>query len=103
MFSENDKRAVNRGFGDGMARAFEFAVTPMLFGGLGWLIDRGLDTSPVFTIALAVFGIVGMFLRLWYGYDAEMRTHESRWTDRRDRAETAPTADPWTVRKEVRP
>lgn len=59
-----------------MARGFEFAVTPAVFGGIGWLIDRAVGTHLVFMIALAVFGFVGMFARMWIGYEAAMKREE---------------------------
>ncbi len=105
MFSLNDKQAMNRGFGDGMSRAFELVVTPALFGLLGLGIDHVAGTSPVFVVALGLFGVVGTFVRLWYGYDAEMRSHEasSRWAPRTGATEFGvaddPPTDPWTRRR----
>ena len=102
MFSTNDKRAMNQGFGDGMARAFELVATPLVFGGIGLLIDRVAGTSPVFVVVLGLFGVVGTFVRLWYGYDAEMRTHEAsgRWA-RSVGTEAAPEPDRdlWSTRR----
>lgn len=72
-----DKRDLYNGFGNGLARAFELAVTPAVFGGLGYLLDRRLDLVPVFTIAALLFALAGMFARMWYGYDREMRAHEA--------------------------
>ena len=66
-----------RGYSKTLSRAFEFAITTALFVGLGWLVDRWLGTKPVFVIVLSVLGLVGQFARLWYAYDAEMRTHEA--------------------------
>lgn len=77
MFSSNDKRAMNQGFGDGMSRAFELVVTPLVFGGIGYLLDTLAGTAPVFLVALGVFGVVGVFVRAWIGYDLEMRSHEA--------------------------
>ena len=68
---QNDKRDLYNGFGDGLARAFEFAVTPAIFGVLGYLPRPGLGTVPVFTIVLALLCVVGMFLKTWYVYDAD--------------------------------
>lgn len=105
MFSLNDKRAMNRGFGDGMSRAFELVVTPALFGLLGLGIDHLAGTSPVFVVALGLFGVVGTFVRLWYGYDAEMRSHEasSRWAPRTGAggpvASDQPPTDLWKSRR----
>ena len=104
MFSLNDKRAMNQGFGDGMSRAFELVATPMVFGGIGWAIDRVAGTSPVFLVILAVFGVVGTFVRFWYGYDQEMRSHEAsgRWAARTGDATptTEPEADLWSARRQ---
>lgn len=72
-----DRRETYNGFGDSMARAFEFAVTPAIFGGLGWLLDNRLDTRPLFLVALVVLAFAGMFVRMWLGYDTEMRRHEA--------------------------
>lgn len=86
---------MNRGFGDGMSRAFELAVTPLVFGAIGFGLDRALDTSPVFTVGLAVFAVIGMMIRLWFGYDVEMREHEasSAW-NRSGAAEPTPAPTP---------
>ena len=65
------------GFGDGLAVAFEFAITPVVFGGLGYLLDRWLGLVPLFTITLLVFGIVGMFLKMWFTYDNRMKAEEA--------------------------
>ena len=105
MFSLNDKRAMNQGFGDGMSRAFELVATPLLFGLLGFLVDRVAGTTPAFVIALGAFGAVGTFVRAWYGYDAEMRTHESsaRWASRPADATATDTSEPatdlWSTRR----
>lgn len=74
---KRDTRDLYNGFGNGLSRAFELAVTPAVFGGIGYLLDRRFDMVPVFTIALLVLALVGMFVRMWYGYDAEMKAHEA--------------------------
>jgi F0F1-type ATP synthase assembly protein I len=73
-----DKRALNNGFGEALSRAFEFAVTPVIFGLLGHLLDLRTGTSPVFMLTLALFAVVGMFVKLWYAYDAAMRAEDAR-------------------------
>ncbi len=101
MFDLTDKRAMNRGFGDGMSRAFELIATPAVFGAIGYLIDRVAGTAPVFTVVLASLAIVGMFLRVWYGYDTEMRQHETsaRWAAGADRTRSVDTdVDLWSTR-----
>jgi F0F1-type ATP synthase assembly protein I len=74
----SDKRDLYNGFGDGLAKAFEFAVTPVIFGVAGYVLDRVIGTVPLFTIVLVLVCIVGMFIKTWYTYDAEMKAHESR-------------------------
>jgi uncharacterized membrane protein len=88
---QRSRRELHRGFGDALSRAFEFAATTLVFLGLGWLVDRWLGTTPVFMIVLAVFALVGQFVKLWYAYDAEMRRLE------RDRELTGFTVAPVRV------
>lgn len=92
---------MNRGFGDGMSRAFELIAAPAVFAGAGHLLDRWLGTSPVFMVALGLFGVVGMFVNVWFGYDAEMRELESRgvWNRARPAPADEPVADLWSTRK----
>lgn len=72
------KRDLYNGFGNGLSRAFELAVTPAVFGGMGYALDRRLDLVPVLTIVFLLVALAGMFVRMWYGYDAEMKAHEAR-------------------------
>lgn len=103
---------MNQGFGDGMSRAFELVATPLVFGGVGYLIDLVAGTAPVFVVALGAFGVIGTFVRVWFGYDAEMRALEASgpWVRRTDRVgvDTAkdpagidPDQDIWSARREV--
>ena len=71
-----DRSAAYRGAGEGYTRAFELALAPAFFGAGGWLLDRWVGTLPIFTVLLAVAALAGCVLRLWYGYDAEMRAHD---------------------------
>ena len=77
MFDLRAKRDLNHGFGNAYGRSFELVVTPLIFGGIGWLIDRAVGTHLVFMIGLAIFAVVGMMVRVWLGYDTEMRRHEN--------------------------
>ena len=79
-----DKQELNRGFGDGLARAFEMVATPFLFALLGFGLDHLFNTKPIFVITFAAFGVVGMFAREWFVYNAKMRAHEkgSVWAKR---------------------
>ncbi len=70
------RQKLNRGYADSTARGLEIAAVPLVFGGIGWLIDRALGTSPAFTHALAIFAMIGTFVKLWLGYDAAMKREE---------------------------
>ena len=71
------KRALARGYGDSLSRGVELALLPAVFGFLGWLVDRWLGTSPAFVIGFVAFAFAGMLVRMWVGYDADMRRHEA--------------------------
>ena len=103
----NDKRAMNQGFGDGMSRAFELVATPLAFAGIGFLVDLLADARPAFTIAFGLFGVIGTFVRMWYGYDNEMRSHEASgaWVRPEDRLKTPlqDENDIWRASRAARP
>jgi hypothetical protein len=100
----SDKPALNELLGDESARGIELAVTPVVFGGLGWLVDGWLGTGPWLAIAFAAFALVGTVAKLWFSYDAEMRELEStsRWA-RRTGATPSPApgddVDLWSDRR----
>ena len=70
------RRELNNGFGDALANAFEFAVTPAIFGVLGFFIDRALGLVPLFTLILSLLVLGYMFWKFWRQYEAEMIRHE---------------------------
>ena len=73
MFDVRAKQQLNRGYSDGLARGIELVVAPLIMGAFGWLLDSWLGTDPILTIVFGVFGIAGIFAKLWAGYDREMR------------------------------
>ena len=73
-----DRQEAYNGFGETLARAFEMVVTPVVCGFLGWLLDRWLGTSPVFTAGLFGLAIVSMAIKTYYGYVEEMKAHEDK-------------------------
>jgi hypothetical protein len=77
LIGSSDRRDLYNGFGDGLARAFEFAVTPVIFGAMGYGLDRWLGIFPLLTITLLLFALTGQFVMMWIRYDAEMRAHEA--------------------------
>jgi F0F1-type ATP synthase assembly protein I len=60
-----------------VGRGMDLALVTLVFLGLGYVLDRILDTKPVFMIALFVFAIVGQTIKMWLGYDAKMKVHEA--------------------------
>ena len=72
-----DRRETYRGFGDGLARAFEIAMTPAIFGAGGWALDRWLGTTPLFIILTVLLAVVGLGVRTNYTYQAEMAVHDA--------------------------
>lgn len=66
-----------QGFADALAQAFSLVATPMLFGFLGWWLDRVTGLAPVFVVTLSVFAVVGMFVTTWLQYKARMEQIEA--------------------------
>lgn len=66
-----------KGYADTLGHGIELTLTLVVFGAIGWWIDRSVGTGATFTIALAALGFIGISLRLWFGYDREMRGHEA--------------------------
>jgi F0F1-type ATP synthase assembly protein I len=73
----NDKRDLYKGLDDGWSRAMEFALTPLLTGFLGYLLDSWAGTLPVFTIVFVIVTAAGMLVKTFYAYDAAMRAQEA--------------------------
>jgi F0F1-type ATP synthase assembly protein I len=78
MFDLAARQKLNRGYNDGLARALEIVLTPLVFGLLGRLVDGWLGTQPWFMVGLGTFAVAGLFARMWVAYDREMRDHEKR-------------------------
>lgn len=73
------------GFSDGLSLALELAAGPLLFGLIGWALDRAAGTAPLLLLVLGVFGFVGSCCAFSYRYlDAMTREEEGKpWTRRR--------------------
>ena len=68
----NWKRDSYNGFGNGLAKAFEFAMVPAIFGAAGFGLDHLLGILPVFTIIFAVVAMIGLFVKWYYTYAYQM-------------------------------
>lgn len=65
--------------------SFELALAPVLMALIGIWLDRTLGTLPLFTVGLAVMGIAGAAVSIYYSYDRQMRRlqEDGPWTARR--------------------
>ena len=77
MFDLTAKREMNHGYSDGLARGMEIVLTPLLMGGLGWLLDGWLGTGRVLAVTFGILGIIGIFTKLKIGYDRDMVSAEA--------------------------
>ena len=73
-----ERRELYNGFGNALSLGIEFALGPVIFGGLGWALDRWLGLFPVLTVVLSIVGVVATFVRMWFRYDAEMKVKEAQ-------------------------
>jgi F0F1-type ATP synthase assembly protein I len=90
-----DQRETYNGFGDTLARAFELAVTPLVFAGLGWLLDRAFGTGPVLALAFLVLAVAGSFARMYYRYEEAMRRHDAAAPWGRPQGPSGPLSGDW--------
>jgi F0F1-type ATP synthase assembly protein I len=60
-----------------VGRGMDLALVTLVFLGIGYVLDRILDTKPVFMIALFLFAVIGQFVKMWLGYDSKMRVLEA--------------------------
>lgn len=80
----SDRQEMWQGFGDGLASAVEMAVTPIIFTLIGLWIDGRLGTTPVFAVALALFAMIGSFVKAYYVYVYKSQQEEAKrkWPQR---------------------
>jgi hypothetical protein len=72
----HERREVQNGFGDGLAKAFELVLTPAIFGLAGFGLDRWLGLTPLLPVLLTVWALGAVCYMTWFRYDAEMRRVE---------------------------
>jgi F0F1-type ATP synthase assembly protein I len=59
-----------------LGKGMDFAFTLALFFALGYGLDRWIGTTPLFMILLSVASIIGLTLRIWSRYEADMQAHD---------------------------
>jgi len=72
------RRESYQGFGETLARSFELVGAPLIFGFGGHFLDRWLGTSPWFLIVLSLVALAGTAVRMYYGYEHDMRAEVDR-------------------------
>lgn len=78
------ERARRNGFDDGLSQALSLVVGPVLFGLIGFLLDRALGTGPLLAVVLSAFGFLGAVVALYFRYQAAVaRDDEGKPWNRR--------------------
>jgi ATP synthase protein I len=54
---------------------------PAVYGGLGWLMDRWLDTAPVFLLIGLLGGMALALYLVWFRYGSQTRRPPSASSD----------------------
>ena len=67
---------------DKIGKGIDVALVTLFFLGLGYVLDRWLDTKPVFMIVLVCLALIGEFARFWYDYDSRMKVLEAERASR---------------------
>ena len=83
--TRTNEHRTSRGTDDKIGKGIDVALVTLAFLGIGYGLDRWLDTKPVFMIVLVVLALVGEFLRFWYDYDARMKVLEAQRASARAR------------------
>ena len=71
-----DQRNTWHGDSNACSQAFEIVATLVIFTLLGLWIDGRLDTRPLFTVVFALFAAVGISVRTYYSYKAQVDRDE---------------------------
>ncbi|MDQ1391146.1 MAG: hypothetical protein QOF30_123 [Acidimicrobiaceae bacterium] len=92
FMTPNDTRDLYRAEDDAWTRAMELALTPIVAGGLGYVVDRVIGIVPLFTLIFLVLAVVATFVKMYYAYDAKMKAHDAESPWGRARAHAADRA-----------
>lgn len=74
--SRTPRGELYRAFGDSYTRAFELAVTPAIFGLMGYGLDRWIGIVPVLTLVFALTAFVTLLALTWSAYVEQMQALE---------------------------
>lgn len=67
------RQAASSALAQGTRYAFEIAATTLVGGGIGWMLDRWLDTGPWMLLVFFLLGVVAGFWNLMKAVNAEAK------------------------------
>ena len=76
-------RVKPHGAGDALSSAFELVATPALFAFFGLLLDRGVGTTPLFTLLFMSIVLAYTMWKVFKRYEQRMQTFERKLPGRR--------------------
>ena len=79
---KQDTRVMRYGFGDALSTAFEMTATPALFAFFGLLLDRGVGTTPLFTLLFMSIVLAYTTWKVFKRYEQRMQAFERRLPQR---------------------
>lgn len=59
------------------AGGYELVFSPLILALIGFGIDKLFGTVPVFTVLFAVLGLIGVVVKIYFNYRAEMEEHDA--------------------------
>ena len=78
LLPDQQKIAEHQKSGQTLGRGMDFALVVLVFLGVGYGLDRWLDTQPLFMIGLVVFSVIGQFVKMYFEYTATMTELEAQ-------------------------
>lgn len=75
--------AGGNGSEDGLAKAIEIVVTPVVFAAAGFGLDYWWDTGPWLALSFGMVAFVVKLLVEWYRYAERMQVHEQQMASSR--------------------
>ena len=76
-------RVTPHGAGDALSTAFEMIATPALFAFFGLLLDRGVGTTPLFTLLFMSIVLAYTTWKVFKRYEQRMQAFENKLPGRR--------------------
>lgn len=74
----NQKREFSDGLFNQSSGSFELVLAPVILALAGLGLDRWIGTTPLFTIVLAVAGMVGSWAKQYYSYRTAIDAQRAR-------------------------